>query len=549
MALIRLHLEDTKARQSWKNDSRQATVASTIGRGDATRIIDTILESIHEGWRHLSPKRQSDLRAKFHERKKYGKRWLLLADRLGPGILLLCSTKTANLVRNTSVTAKMLEDIASQVQASQAETMRTLAIINPLAQCLFRDEGYSEYDRAEILRQIRDMSFLMESSAVGQPSPLGFSNTLNALPGALVLYAALHSLYNIYLHSLSRFPGPKLWQTSYIFRHIASIRGTLDVSIKAFHTEYGPVVRYSPDELSFISAEAWRDIYGFRENALPKDPSFYGLIQLSRDKSPSIFTADQDHHPRVRKALSYAFSEKALRDQEPFVKHYVDLLIQRLRGIADAEDNRVDLVKWYNFTTFDIIGDLAIGRSFDCLQDSAYHSWVDAFWKSIKISPYARAMATYTDVPRLLRLFAPRALKEARLRRLQYVGVHMEERLARGILRDKPDFISYILRSKGTADELTDGEVEANVSFLLLAGTETTATALSGTTYYLLKNPEGLRKATAEVRSAYNSEDEITFATTAERLPYMQACLTEGLRIYPSGPIAAPRRTPRGTVT
>ncbi|KAH2464708.1 hypothetical protein KXV71_003371, partial [Aspergillus fumigatus] len=524
-------------------------LASTIGRGDATRIIDTILESIHEGWRHLSPKRQSDLRAKFHERKKYGKRWLLLADRLGPGILLLCSTKTANLVRNTSVTAKMLEDIASQVQASQAETMRTLAIINPLAQCLFRDEGYSEYDRAEILRQIRDMSFLMESSAVGQPSPLGFSNTLNALPGALVLYAALHSLYNIYLHSLSRFPGPKLWQTSYIFRHIASIRGTLDVSIKAFHTEYGPVVRYSPDELSFISAEAWRDIYGFRENALPKDPSFYGLIQLSRDKSPSIFTADQDHHPRVRKALSYAFSEKALRDQEPFVKHYVDLLIQRLRGIADAEDNRVDLVKWYNFTTFDIIGDLAIGRSFDCLQDSAYHSWVDAFWKSIKISPYARAMATYTDVPRLLRLFAPRALKEARLRRLQYVGVHMEERLARGILRDKPDFISYILRSKGTADELTDGEVEANVSFLLLAGTETTATALSGTTYYLLKNPEGLRKATAEVRSAYNSEDEITFATTAERLPYMQACLTEGLRIYPSGPIAAPRRTPRGTVT
>lgn len=150
------------------------------------------------------------------------------------------------------------------------------------------------------------------------------------------------------------------------------------------------MVRYSPDELSFISAEAWRDIYGFRENALPKDPSFYGLIQLSRDKSPSIFTADQDHHPRVRKALSYAFSEKALRDQEPFVKHYVDLLIQRLRGIADAEDNRVDLVKWYNFTTFDIIGDLAIGRSFDCLQDSAYHSWVDAFWKSIKISPYAR---------------------------------------------------------------------------------------------------------------------------------------------------------------
>ncbi|KAL4734285.1 hypothetical protein BDV11DRAFT_209516 [Aspergillus similis] len=157
MALVRLHLEYTKTHQIWKKDSRQATVASTIGRGDATRIIDTILECIHEGWRNLSNKRQSDLRAKFHERKKYGKRWLSLVDRLGPGILLLCSTKMANLVRNTSVTAKMLEDIASQVQASQAETMRTLAIINPLAQCLFRNEGYSQYDSAKILRQIRDV--------------------------------------------------------------------------------------------------------------------------------------------------------------------------------------------------------------------------------------------------------------------------------------------------------------------------------------------------------------------------------------------------------
>jgi len=96
---------------------------------------------------------------------------------------------------------------------------------------------------------------------------------------------------------------------------------------------------------------------------------------------------------------------------------------------------------------------------------------------------------------------------------------------------------------------LSDGEIEANINFLLLAGTETTATALSGTTYYLLKNREALRRATEEVRNAFKREEDITFVTAADRLPYVQACLAEGLRIYPPGPIGAPRRTPKGTIT
>lgn len=49
---------------------------------------------------------------------------------------------------------------------------------------------------------------------------------------------------------------------------------------------------------------------------------------------------------------------------------YFDLLIQRLHENADKP---VDLVKWYNFTTFDIIGDLTFGESFDCLETSTLH--------------------------------------------------------------------------------------------------------------------------------------------------------------------------------
>ncbi|KAL4779476.1 cytochrome P450 [Aspergillus varians] len=374
----------------------------------------------------------------------------------------------------------------------------------------------------------------------------------------LAIYTIFNVFYNLYLHPLARFPGPKKWQCNHLSLLKASFQGNLEESIKEFHERYGPVVRYSPNGLSFTSPAAWKDIYGFHDQAPIKDPSFYGIIHLSRDSSHSIFTAGRDEHPRVRKALSYAFSERALREQEPFVKKYVDLLIQRLGELAAAAaaadpsaSTTVDLVEWYNFTTFDIIGDLAIGQSFNCLRGSKYHEWVHGFWNTIKLGAFVRAMAmsTHSAFPQLLRLLAPRSLKDSRRRHLEFVGRSTEQRLSEGILRDKPDFISYLLKSNLKQEPLSAGEVEANTNFLLLAGTETTATALSGTTYYLLKNSDALRRATEEVRNAFEREDDITFVAAAERLPYVQACITEGLRIYPPGPIAPPRRTAKGTMT
>jgi cytochrome P450 len=378
-----------------------------------------------------------------------------------------------------------------------------------------------------------------------------------------VVYAVVNVIYNIYFHPLARFPGPKLWVGNYFLRWKAGVKGSLEQSIKGFHDRYGPVVRFSPNELSFIEPEAWNDIYGFRENGPLKEPAFYGPIHLARDNSDSIFTADEEYHPRVRKALSYAFSEKALRDQEPFVKQYVDLLIQRLREHTSGPTETIDIVRWYHFTTFDVIGSLAIAQSFDCLEGGKYHDWVKGFWDTLKLGAFVRStsMSMPPFVVQLIRLVAPKHLKEARRRHMEFVGRSTEDRVAQGILRDKPDFISYVLKSNREQEKAADGvsaanrialspgEIEANANFLLMAGTETTATALSGTTYYMLKRPDSLRRATEEVRNAFQHESDIDFMTAAERLPYLQACVAEGLRLYPPGPIALPRRTRKGTVT
>lgn len=330
------------------------------------------------------------------------------------------------------------------------------------------------------------------------------------------------------------------------------MRGRLDWDLKRFHEQYGDVVRFSPDELSFIGEQAWRDIYGNRDNSpLEKDPAWYNVAKIA-DQATTVWTADRADHVRLRRLLSPAFSDKALREQESLIRSYVDLLIVRLRELALA-GKPVDMVQWYNFTTFDIIGDLALGKSFGCLRGGQYHSWVKGIFDSIKIGPFTRTMSAYTDVKKVMGLLAPKALREARAQHEAYVADAARERLEKGVMEERRDFLSYILQmvrddtANGQGDGVTDMEIAANCSFFIIAGSETAATALSGITYHLLKNPDALEQLVTEIRSTFASEDEINLASTgATALPYLQACISEGLRLYPPAPSLLPRRTPRG---
>jgi len=66
---------------------------------------------------------------------------------------------------------------------------------------------------------------------------------------------------------------------------------------------------------------------------------------------------------------------------------------------------------------------------------------------------------------------------------------------------------------------------------------------LSGLTYYLLKNPDKMKKLTDEIRGAFATEADIGIERLAE-LKYTHACVEEALRKYPPVPIGLPRNTP-----
>ncbi len=56
----------------------------------------------------------------------------------------------------------------------------------------------------------------------------------------------------------------------------------------------------------------------------------------------------------MRRVLAHAFSEKSLREQEPLIQDYVNLLMSSLHEAA--EEGPQNMVSWYEFVTFDIIG-------------------------------------------------------------------------------------------------------------------------------------------------------------------------------------------------
>lgn len=164
--------------------------------------------------------------------------------------------------------------------------------------------------------------------------------------------------------------------------------------LKELHDKYVDVVIISPTALVYRSAQAWKDIYGHRKSgdgSFLKDPNF----DIVGPSGPNLLNANETDHARGRRLLSHAFSERGLRDQESLITSYVDLLVERLNDEIPASRDTLDMTRWYNYTTFDIIGDLAFGEPFDCLCESQYHPWVSMVFNSTKVASLMRPLVVY----------------------------------------------------------------------------------------------------------------------------------------------------------
>jgi cytochrome P450 len=91
---------------------------------------------------------------------------------------------------------------------------------------------------------------------------------------------------------------------------------------------------------------------------------------------------------------------------------------------------------------------------------------------------------------------------------------------------------------------MSEKEMIANAASLIIAGSESTATTLSGFIFHILSNPRCLSILQKEIWERFASSPVMDFAAVAE-LPYLQACIEETLRLYPPVPSNMPRMVAR----
>ncbi|CAI7590979.1 unnamed protein product [Penicillium glandicola] len=357
----------------------------------------------------------------------------------------------------------------------------------------------------------------------------------------LILFSKAY--YQVFVDPLSKYPGPKFAAISRIPHLYHTFKGDLVEWVNGLHLTHGDVVRIAPDELSYATGEAWKGIYGHASAGKPtteKDPRFFGP---SFNGAADIIRGNGPDHTRFRRNFSHAFSDRALREQQSLICGYVDTLVGILhKTIEEDPKAKVNMVRMFNLTTFDIMGDLTFGDSLNLLAGTGNLNWVSAVFFSIQTNALRRLPRYIPWTAPIVQRLIPKELKERSITHYNAAQERVDRRIDGDQTMKKPDIWGIVMNQKEDL-RLTRMEMYANSNIFMVAGTETTATALSGLLYQLLMMPEKMKILVEEVRGRFEKDSDIDMRAL-EHMTYLNACVEEGLRVYPPVPGGLPRVTP-----
>ena len=149
-------------------------------------------------------------------------------------------------------------------------------------------------------------------------------------------------------------------------------------------------------------------------------------------------------------------------------------------------------------------------------------------------------MFLYYRLQKVRQWFMPKGVAGARFQNVKRAMDTVERRINR--VTDRKDFLHYILAANDEKG-MSRAEIDVNAFSLSIAGSESTSTCLSGATFYLLKNRHVYDTLTKEIRTTFKSEKDITLASSYN-IPYLEAVLSESMRLYPPVAGTLPRQVP-----
>ncbi|KAG6034540.1 hypothetical protein E4U41_006500 [Claviceps citrina] len=329
----------------------------------------------------------------------------------------------------------------------------------------------------------------------------------------LGLFASL-VVYRACFHRLNRFPGPFAARLSNLYITRLSVKKRqLFREIQDLHRAYGDYVRVG-------------------NSACGKGP-WYNIEQ------PAIsvhMTRNKDDHTRRRKTWDKAFSTKALRDYEPRVVKYTHALLQQ---IEHSQGMPFDASKWFNFYSFDVMGDMAFGENFGMLRSGQAHGFMKLVHKHMVLAGMFSHLIWMFPLFRIMPI-------------LNREDICFQEWIVKQVAHreknrpDVPDVFSWLLSDfEGLENPQRQDRLnlQADMQLIAVAGSDTTATTLSSLFFLLATNKTECVKLQQEIDTCFPASTELD-QSKLSKMKFLQACINEALRLFPPVPSGLQRMTP-----
>ncbi|RDW61326.1 cytochrome P450-14 [Coleophoma crateriformis] len=363
--------------------------------------------------------------------------------------------------------------------------------------------------------------------------------------------------YRIFFHPLRNFPGPFSAKLSK-FTHVLRVAKDSDNFRRAneLHKKYGEIVRVGPNELSIIVPEAVPAIGGSGSKCTKS--AWYDVVGIPH-KSLHL-CRDRVAHDKRRKVWDRGFSAKALRDYEGRVTSYAGDLIKQLTTSAGKPFNAS---LWFNFYSFDVMGDLAFGRSFDMLKNGEQHHALKTLQEAMAplgilsplpwIFPMVHHIPGARDGIKGFIDFCDEQIDKRREVRPQFPLMIYAHRLIWSIQKEPevPDIMSWLIDAEKSSNDPIHKDpdwLHGDARLVVVAGSDTTASTLTYICYYLARSPEIVASIRNELKPIYQAESP-TESKDIQDAKYLNGVINEALRLHPPVPSGLLRQTPPGGIT
>lgn len=371
---------------------------------------------------------------------------------------------------------------------------------------------------------------------------------------ALIAIAArvLLVAYQAITSSNRRVPGPfwarftRLWYFSSVWN------GHAEQDHIALHRKYAkpgqyfaPVVRLGPNLFSIIEPD--KQVYGV-SSQMKKSTWYEGWKHPSPDRWTLFPDQNIQRHNETRKKFQGIYSLSSLISYEKYVDDCADIFQERLGEMAGAGD-WVNMGHWLQCYAFDVIGNITYSQRFGFLDAGQDQGGImQALENSM---PYSTLVGIYAWLhPYLFAIMQrlPGSGAAGRAHVMKYTNEQKAKREAqrqawdtegKGVeakSADTPeDFLDKIMDMKAAGKGVTDYHVFMMGLSNIIAGSDTTAISLSSILYHLIRTPAAMQKLRQEIQQKTDRGEcephRVSFRDSQE-MPYLQACIKEGLRLH-----------------